>query len=92
MEIYEQQEIIVTKEILKTVICDKCKKDIFELDSKYYYSVSAYYDDNIDSWVYLDFCCEKCLFGHIEKYFSEVDSTFSYSIDRKEKVRLKGDK
>jgi hypothetical protein len=89
MKIYEEKEVMKKEKILKTVICDECKKDINQLETDHYYSVSTHHsrwgNDSGDSWEYLELCSYDCLLKNIKKYFSNAGDTDSYDIEREDK-------
>lgn len=88
MKIYEKKQVVKQEDVLKTIVCDECKKDIKELDTDHYYSVSTHHsrwgNDSVDSWEYLDLCSYKCLSENMQKYFAKADATYSYDIEREE--------
>lgn len=89
MKIYDKKEVVKQEEVLKTIVCDECKKDINKLDTDHFYSVSTHHsrwgNDSVDSYEYLDFCSYKCLSANMERYFVDAGDTDSYDIEREDK-------
>jgi hypothetical protein len=89
MKIYEEKEVIKKQKVVKTIVCDECRKDINQLDTNHYYSVSTHHNkwgnDSVDSWNYFDFCSYKCLSENMEKYYADGEHSDSYDIKREDK-------
>jgi len=84
MHINELKETVVTKEVLKQVKCDGCKKllhvvkvgDRSYFDRIRYYHVATHHNDwgndSVDSWEYADYCFD-CLEKALTEYYTNEE-------------------
>jgi hypothetical protein len=89
MKVYTENEVTKKVEVLKTIKCDSCERDINELDTAFYYEVTTHHNlwgnDSIDSFEHLEFCSYDCLLKDMSRYFSDADVTYAYEIERNNK-------
>lgn len=81
----EEKEITVKKEVLKSVLCDVCNKDIIDLGNELYFTVHTYHhrwgNDSIESSEHFDLCSRECLANHFTDFFSTAAFSDSYDIE-----------
>lgn len=79
---------LVEEEIITSVICDSCEKDIYNSDDEFYYSVITsdreWGADSSDSVVQLDFCSLKCTEKAMDDYFSKADILYRFDVTKEE--------
>ena len=84
MKLYKDKETKIFESKLIKIECDNCHN--FIQNEKFYYSVTTFHvlwgNDSIESFEYLDFCCDKCLIENLSNYFNDADKTYNYQIEK----------
>lgn len=82
MKRLRKEETTLTREVLQSIVCDECQKEIER--GKKYYEVTTHHDnwgnDSIESYEYLEFCCFKCLERNMKEYYDEPENTSVYEV------------
>lgn len=84
----KNQKKLVEEEIITSVICDSCEKDIYNSDQEFYYSVITsdrdWGADSSDSVVQLDFCSINCVEIAMDEYFAKADTLYRFDVTKEE--------
>ena len=79
------KEVTVEQEVIETLICDVCQKDIKENQSDIYFTVHTYHkrwgNDSWESSKHFDLCSRQCLDKHYKEFFDGTAYSDSYDIE-----------
>ena len=82
MKKHESKQVLKTEKILKSIICDTCKR---EVEEGTYFEVTTSHglwgNDSIDSYDYRDFCSYDCMKKDMDEHFESTEYSMKYSIE-----------